>query len=298
MPLEKCIPNSAPNTQSANHAWTGIGFKQQYLSDLVQSEQPLGWLEIHAENYMLDGGPRMAVLDQIAEKYPISCHGVGLSIGGEDPLDKTHLQRLKLLQDRLEPFLFSEHLAWSSHGGAYYNDLLPLPYTDQTLTRVVDHIDQLQQVLGREILLENPSSYLCFEESVYSEPEFLRAVSQRSGCGLLMDINNVYVSAVNLGFTAQAYLDAFPLHAVGEIHLAGHRVDSDENGDRLLIDSHNAAVVDDVWALYGSVLECLGKIPTLIEWDNDLPPWHTLRNEVDKATHILSQIGAVDDTKP
>lgn len=271
-------------TSTHQNHWLGVGFKGDYLRPLMADIAPLGWLEIHAENYMLSGGPQMAMLDEIAARYPISCHGVGLSIGGEDNLDKANLQRLKTLQDRLNPSLFSEHLAWSSHGGAFFNDLLPLPYTQDTLDRVVRHVDQLQQVLGRQILLENPSSYLCFESSTFSETEFLAEVSHRTGCGLLLDLNNVYISATNIGFSAEQYLADFPLQQVGEIHLAGHRRDTDENGELLLIDSHNQPVVDDVWELYAKIIGQLGPLPTLIEWDNDLPEWKVLYQDVLQAS--------------
>lgn len=281
------IPASALSDQVRENQWLGIGFKADYLQPLMGSTTPLGWLEIHAENYMMAGGPQMAMLDEIASKYPISCHGVGLSIGGESPLDKAHLQRLKALQDRLQPALFSEHLAWSTHGGHFFNDLLPLPYTQATLQRVVDHVDQMQQAIGRQILLENPSSYLCFDESTLAETEFLAAVSERTGCGLLLDLNNVFISANNIGFSAQKYLSQFPMEKVGEIHLAGHRRDTDENGELLLIDSHNSPVVEDVWQLYADVMQQLGPLPTLIEWDNDLPEWEVLFSEVKLATATL-----------
>ena len=284
------IPASTLSEQIRENQWLGIGFKADYFEPLMGSATPLGWLEIHAENYMMAGGPQMAMLDDIASKYPISCHGVGLSIGGESALDTAHLQRLKSLQDRLQPALFSEHLAWSTHGGHFFNDLLPLPYTEPTLQRVVEHVDQMQQAIGRQILLENPSSYLCFEESTLSETEFLASVSERTGCGLLLDLNNVFISATNIGFSAQRYLSDFPLDKVGEIHLAGHRRDTDEQGNLLLIDSHNSPVVDDVWQLYAEVLERLGSLPTLIEWDNDLPPWDVLFSEVTLATATLESV--------
>ncbi|MGB0865180.1 MAG: DUF692 domain-containing protein [Granulosicoccaceae bacterium] len=285
----KSLLASQISDQTRQNQWLGIGFKADYIEPLLSAAAPLGWLEIHAENYMLDGGPQMAILDEIAAKYPISCHGVGLSIGGESALDKAHLARLRALQDRLNPALFSEHLAWSSHGGHYFNDLLPLPYTQQTLQRVIEHVDQMQQALGRQILLENPSSYLCFEESTLSETDFLAAVSEASGCGLLLDVNNVFVSATNIGFSAQRYLADFPLSKVGEIHLAGHRQDTDENGELLLIDSHNAPVVDEVWQLYAEVIERLGPLPTLIEWDNDLPKWDVIYAEVRSASGVIER---------
>ncbi len=286
----KSIPAVSSGNNITENQWLGIGFKADYLAPLMNEEKlPLGWLEIHAENYMLDGGPQMAMLDDIASRYPISCHGVGLSIGGEGGLDKAHLQRLKSLQDRLQPALFSEHLAWSSHGGEWFNDLLPLPYNQQTLDRVVTHVAQMQDTLGRMILLENPSSYLCFDNSTMGETEFLAAVSERTGCGLLLDLNNVFISATNIHFSAEEYLADFPLDRVGEIHLAGHRRDIDENGELLLIDSHSHPVVEDVWQLYASMIEKLGPLPTLIEWDNDLPAWDVLYSEVILASAQLER---------
>ena len=200
----------------------GVGYKPQHFQDILDAPGAVAWLEIHAENYMGAGGRPLAQLRHLAELFPISVHGVGLSIGGEGRLDPDHLARLRRLCDWLAPASFSEHLAWSTHESAFLNDLLPLPYTDATLTRVADHIDEVQEALARPMLLENPSSYLAFSESTWSEPDFLREIARRTGCGLLLDVNNVFVSATNLGFSPQGYIDAFPLHLVGEIHLAGH----------------------------------------------------------------------------
>lgn len=280
---------SQTKAQPADHPCLGVGFKADYREALLSGAKPLGWLEIHAENYMLDGGPKMALLDELAALYPISCHGVGLSIGGEASLDKAHLARLRTLQDRIKPFLFSEHLAWSTHNGVFFNDLLPLPYTPQTRQRVIDHVDQMQQALGRQILLENPSSYLRFDDSTLCETDFLGEVSHASGCGLLLDVNNVFVSATNLGFSASDYLRDFPLEKVAEIHLAGHRRDSDEQGQPLLIDSHNAPVDDAVWRLFAAVIGQTGAVPTLIEWDSDLPPWDVLFADVQRASTVIEQ---------
>ncbi len=216
----------------------GVGYKAQHYSDLIADPGPVGWLEIHAENYMGDGGRPIAQLRALSERFPISVHGVGLSIGGEGRLDPDHLARLRHLMDWLRPASFSEHLAWSTHEGAFLNDLLPLPYTSETLVRVADHVDEVQDTLGRRMLLENPSSYLAFAESTMSETDFLRELVLRTGCGLLLDVNNVFVSAVNLNDEPHAYVDAFPLEAVGEIHLGGHDQDADEHGRPLLIDSH------------------------------------------------------------
>jgi uncharacterized protein (UPF0276 family) len=233
------------------------------------------------------GGRPLAQLRHLAERLPISVHGVGLSIGGEGRLDRDHLTRLKQLCDWLNPASFSEHLAWSTHDGAYLNDLLPLPYTPATLSRVADHIDEVQATLGRRMLLENPSTYVAFAETAMGEVEFLAELGRRTGCGLLLDVNNVYVSGTNQNYDPQAYLDAFPLHLVGEIHLGGHDEDRDDHGQRLLIDSHGAEVVDPVWALYRAVIARGGARPTLIEWDNDVPEWPVLAAEAGRAAHVL-----------
>ena len=277
----KTLPNGA-----------GVGYKPQHFSDLLNSPGAVKWLEIHAENYMGDGGRPLAQLRHLAERFPVSVHGVGLSIGGEGALDPDHLARLKHLVDWLNPAVFSEHLAWSTHEGAFLNDLLPLPYTDATLSRVADHIDQLQQALGRQMLLENPSSYLGFEESTFEEPDFLREVARRTGCGLLLDVNNVFVSATNLGYDPRAYIDAYPLEKVQEIHLGGHDEDEDDHGRPLLIDSHGREVVDPVWALYDYTIAAAGPRPTLIEWDTDVPDFPTLEAEAARAAAHLAKVPA------
>ena len=268
----------------------GVGYKPQHYSDIMADAGPLGWLEIHAENYMGDGGRPIAQLRHLAERFPISVHGVGLSIGGESDLDADHLARLKHLITWLNPASFSEHLAWSTHDNHFFNDLLALPYTPQALTRVATHIDQVQDTVGRRMLLENPSSYLAFAESTMSETDFLRELSQRTGCGLLLDVNNVFVSATNLKTSPQAYIDGFPLDAVGEIHLGGHDEDEDETGAPLLIDSHGRAVVDPVWALLDYTLAKSGPKPVLVEWDTDVPEWPTLAAEVVRADTALALI--------
>ena len=265
----------------------GVGYKPQHFASIMTGSGPVQWLEIHAENFMGDGGRPLAQLRHLAERFPISVHGVGLSIGGEAALDADHLGRLKSLCNWLNPASFSEHLAWSSHDGAYFNDLLPLPYTAATVARVADHVAQVQDVLGRRMLLENPSSYLAFTETEMSEVDFLTEVARRTGCGLLLDVNNVFVSATNLGFAPMAFIEAFPLHLVGEIHLGGHDVDYDEAGAVLLIDSHAHAVTDPVWALYQAVIAKAGPKPTLIEWDNDVPEWPVLAKEAARAAAIL-----------
>jgi uncharacterized protein (UPF0276 family) len=266
----------------------GVGYKPQHYSDIMADPGPVSWLEIHAENYMGDGGRPIAQLRHLAERFAISVHGVGLSIGGEGNLDPDHLARLKHLISWLNPASFSEHLAWSTHDSHFYNDLLPLPYTPATLARVTSHINQVQDTLGRQMLLENPSSYLAFAESTMSEPDFLRELALRTGCGLLLDVNNVFVSATNLKTSPQAYIDAFPLEAVGEIHLGGHDEDEDETGAPLLIDSHGKPVVDPVWALLDDTLAKSGPKPVLIEWDNDVPDWPVLAAEAARADAALA----------
>ncbi|MBT9382727.1 DUF692 domain-containing protein [Pseudooceanicola sp. CBS1P-1] len=277
-------------TAPALPARPGVGFKPQHYEALMADPGPVAWLEVHAENYMGAGGRPLAQLQALAARFPVSVHGVGLSIGGEGPLEHAHLDRLRGLVDHLPAARFSEHLAWSSHGGAFLNDLLPLPYTARTLARVCAHVDQVQQALGRQMLLENPSSYLAFTESEMPETAFLGEVVQRTGCGLLLDVNNVFVSAVNLGFEPRAYIDALPLGAVGELHLGGHDSDSDDQGRPLLIDSHGAPVADPVWALLDHVLSLTGPKPLLIEWDTDVPDWPELRAEAARAALALEAV--------
>jgi hypothetical protein len=268
----------------------GVGYKAQHFKDILDDSGPVAWLEIHAENYMGDGGRPLAQLRHLAERFAFSVHGVGLSIGGEGPLDRGHLARLKHLCDWLNPASFSEHLAWSSHDESFLNDLLPLPYTAATVARVSDHIDHVQEVLGRRMLLENPSSYLAFQGAEMGEVDFLREVARRTGCGLLLDVNNVFVSATNLGFDASGYLADFPVELVGEVHLGGHFADVDDHGAPLLIDSHSAEVVDPVWQLYAGLIARAGPLPTLIEWDNDVPDWPVLAAEAARAARILEPV--------
>lgn len=268
----------------------GVGYKAQHYTQIMESTGPLGWLEIHAENYMGEGGRPIAQLRHLSQRFPISVHGVGLSIGGTNDLDKDHLARLKHLISWLNPASFSEHLAWSTHDSHFFNDLLPLPYTQKTLARVAAHINQVQETVGRQMLLENPSSYLSFAESTMSETTFLRELVAKTGCGLLLDVNNVFVSATNLKTSPQAYIDDFPLHAVGEIHLGGHDEDEDETGAPLLIDSHGKAVVDPVWALLDYTLAKSGPKPLLIEWDNDVPEWPALAAEIARADQALGLV--------
>jgi len=268
----------------------GVGYKPQHFAQITEAPGPVDWLEIHAENYMGDGGRPLAQLRALSQRFAISVHGVGLSIGGDAALDTDHLARLKHLVDWLNPASFSEHLAWSTHDGAFLNDLLPLPYTDATLTRVADHIDQVQTKLGRRMLLENPSSYLAFEDSTWSETDFLAELARRTGCGLLLDVNNVFVSAINLGTSPQAYIDAYPLDQVGEIHVGGHDEDADDLGAPLLIDSHGHPVADPVWSLLDYTLARSGPKPVLVEWDNDVPDWPVLRGQAARITTALDSV--------
>lgn len=273
----------------------GAGLKPEHINDILAGRPEMGFFEVHAENYMGAGGPPHAQLKAIVEIYPLSLHGVGLSIGAARPLDKEHLARLKALNERYRPASFSEHLAWSSHEEVFLNDLLPVPYTQETLSRVCDHIDEVQEVMNRPMLLENPSTYLLFEESTIEETDFLRAIAARTGCGLLLDVNNVFVSSTNHDTSPEAYLDRFPLELVAEIHLAGHAETVDDAGAPLLIDAHDRPVADPVWALYERVIRKAGRLPTLIEWDNDVPEWPVLAREavlaeaaMDRATRKLA----------
>lgn len=278
------------STRSELPAKVGVGYKPQHFADIMRDASPVGWLEIHAENYMGQGGRPLAQLRHLVERFPISVHGVGLSIGGDGRLDQDHLARLRTLCDWLNPASFSEHLAWSTHEGAFFNDLLPLPYTRKTLGRVVDHIDEVQGLLGRRMLLENPSTYLAFAESEFEEIEFLTEVARRSGCGLLLDVNNVHVTCTNQDRDAAEYIARFPHELVGEIHLGGHDEDVGDYGMPLLIDSHGKEVADPVWHLYENTVQVGGPKPTLIEWDNDVPDWATLAAEARLANDILELV--------
>ncbi|RFU49725.1 DUF692 domain-containing protein [Paraburkholderia sp. DHOC27] len=274
------------HAQHRSPARAGVGLKAEHYRAILEARPEVGFFEVHAENYMGAGGPPHRYLSAIRASYPLTIHGVGLSIGADRPLDQDHLHRLRELLARYEPLLFSEHLAWSSHDCGFLNDLLPLPYTAQSLTRVVDHIDQVQEALGRPMLLENPSTYLAFENSTYAEPDFIAAVAQRTGCGLLLDINNVYVASINQQWDPFAYIDAFPLAAVQQIHLAGHAQEADEAGRPLLIDTHDRPVAEIVWDLFARTIDRTGPVPTLIEWDAHLPDWETLDAQAKRADAI------------
>lgn len=270
-------------------AAAGVGLKHEHARDILEGPRRVDFFEIHAENHMGAGGPPHQLLRRIRQDHPLSIHGVGASIGGGARLDREHLRRLKRLVDVYQPALFSEHLAWSSHDGVFLNDLLPLPYTEQTLAYVCDHIDELQNAIGMRMLLENPSAYVAFGADTMSETDFLRAVSRRTGCGLLLDVNNVHISSVNRGFDAAAYIASFPAEFVGEIHLAGFAEDRDGTGARLLIDNHGNPVDAVVWQLYRHTLSHTGPLPTLIEWDNDVPSFAELAAEAARARSVLTE---------
>ena len=268
----------------------GLGLKTEHFTEVLETRPDIGFFEVHAENYMVAGGPFHHYLGLIRAQYPLSLHGVGLSIGGEGPLDREHLARLAALIERYQPQSFSEHLAWSSHGPVFLNDLLPLAYDASTLNRVCEHVDQVQSRLKRPMLLENPSTYLQFQRSTLDETDFISEIVRRTGCGLLLDVNNVYVSCINHQRDPLAYIDALPLHAVGEIHLAGFAEDTDSLGDRLLIDDHGAPIDNAVWQLYAQVLARTGAVATLIERDNQVPAFSVLQAEARQAEWYLSQV--------
>lgn len=270
----------------------GASFKHEHL-DAILADDDLagGFFEVHAENYMGAGGPPHRMLTAVRERYPVSLHGVGMSIGGADGLDERHLERFRDLVLRYQPALVSEHLAWSSHAGTFFNDLLPLSYNKATLDQVCAHIEQVQEAIRRPLLIENPATYLAFATSSMSEVDFIGSMAQRTGCGLLLDINNVVVSAANHGACATTYLAQFPLAHVAEIHLAGHSEQLDDEGARLLIDSHDCAVDETVWNLYRAVVARLGTTPTLIEWDSKVPAWELLRGHVLTASRIMAGHG-------
>ena len=271
-------------------ARAGIGLRTPHYRELLDTLPPIGWFEVHSENYFGDGGQPLNFLERFRSHYPMSLHGVGLSLGSTDPLNSTHLRKLKSLVDRFEPGLVSDHLCWSSVGEQFLNDLLPLPYTEEALSHVVTRIGEAQDYLRRQILVENVSSYLQYKHSTIPEWEFLSEVSRRAGCGILLDVNNIYVSAENHHFDPHTYLDAIPADAVQEIHLAGF----DSNGD-CLIDTHGKPVSDAVWPLYAHSIECLGPKPTLIEWDTDIPSLDVLLAEAWKARDILERHDATSD---
>ncbi|CAN2535109.1 hypothetical+protein [Methylocapsa aurea] len=268
-------------------AGAGVGFKPAHFEAILASAPRVAFFEVHAENYMGDGGPPHRQLTRLRQDYPLSVHGVGLSIGSAEPIDGRHLERLRILCDRYQPQSVSEHLAWSTYRGVFFNDLLPLPYDRETLARVIEKIDEVQSALGRQILLENPATYLSVAQSEISEPEFLAEIAQRSGCGLLLDVENIFVTATNKAFDACGYLSQFAFEHVREIHLAGHLEARDARGDPFLLDAHRAPVAEAVWALFGQTIARTGPIATLVEWDNDVPDWSELAHEARKAQVAL-----------
>jgi uncharacterized protein len=263
-------------------ARAGVGLRTPHYREVLDTHPDIPWFEVHSENFFADGGPAHAMLTAVRRDYPLSLHGVGLSLGSTDPLNRWHLDKVKALIERYQPGLVSEHLSWSSVGGRYLNDLLPLPYTEEALHHISARIQQAQDYLGRQILIENLSSYLQFSTSTIPEWEFITAVAQHSGCGVLLDVNNVYVNARNHGFDAADYLQAIPVAAVGEMHLAGHT----DEGD-CLIDTHSRPVAPAVWSLYEQAVRRFGRVPTLIEWDADIPPLTVLMSEAAQADRIL-----------
>ncbi len=273
-------------------ARAGIGLKLAHARVLLADRPDVGFLEVHAENLMGAGGPPHAWMRALRERLPLSLHGVALSLGADAPLDRDHLARLRSLCLRYEPAAFSEHLAWSSHGPVYLNDLLPVAYDEPTLGLVADHVDQVQATLGRRLLLENPSTYLRFQGSSLDETEFLDELARRTGCGLLLDLTNVWVSATNHRFDPLAYLARFPLERVAEIHLAGAAPDRDQDGSALLIDAHDRPVADPVWDLYARVIARTGPLPTLIEWDDDVPDPARLVAEAHRAEAVARAVPA------
>lgn len=272
-------------------AKAGIGLRFQHHETIAEARPDIAWLEVHSENYM-GGGTPLRYLNAIRQHYPISLHGVGLSLGSAEGLDTDHLKRLRALIDRVEPSLVSEHLSWSVVHGHYLADLLPLPMTEEALEVACRHVNQAQTALRRRLLVENPSSYLQYRHSTIPEWEFLATIARRTGCGILCDVNNIYVSACNHGWNASAYLAALPSAAIGEIHLAGHSIRQLENGVTLRIDDHASRVPPEVWLLYQEALAVFGPIPTLIEWDNNVPALETLLDEADRAAALLDTIKA------
>ncbi|MFZ5617945.1 MAG: DUF692 domain-containing protein [Pseudomonadota bacterium] len=267
----------------------GVGLKAPHYREALAGEHWLDFFEVHAENFMGAGGPPHRWLSAFAEQFPLSIHGVCLSIGGRDPLDREHLDRLTRLADRYSPALVSEHLAWSGDGGVFLNDLLPPPMTVDTLNRVCSHVDEVQSRLNRRILIENPSRYLNWACNDLPEPEFLNELTRRTGCALLLDINNIFVSASNGGFNAEAYIDAIDASAVGQIHLAGHAIDHFDN-IVLRIDNHGARVCDEVTGLYERFIRRAGPRPTLIEWDASVPSFETLNAEARRAKAMMERL--------
>jgi len=272
----------------------GVGLKSEHMLEIIESQPELAFFEVHAENFMTAGGNHMRFLDAIAEIYPLSVHGVGMSLGSAGGIDQDHLNKFKKVVERYQPWLVSEHLAWSVHDGHYMNDLLPLPLNSTTLEIVANNVSQMQDVIGRQILVENPSTYVSFQATDIPEPDYLAKLAEKTGCGILLDVNNVYVSARNNDFDARGYLASIPADLVGEIHLAGHLV-KDIDGAAIRIDDHGREVATDVWSLYSETIARIGPRPTLVEWDSNLPEFPVLMNEAHKARDIM--IAALNETE-
>jgi uncharacterized protein (UPF0276 family) len=267
-------------------AKAGIGLRFQHHQAVLDTRPDVAWMEVHTENYM-GGGTPLRYLDAIRRDTPISLHGVGLSLGSAEGIDPAHLERIRRVAERVEPGLMSEHIAWNVVGGTYLADLLPLPMTEEALDVVCRHVDQTQSHLKRRILVENPSSYIAFGNSIIPEWEFMTAVAKRTGCGILCDVNNICVSAHNHGWDPSAYIAALPPEAIGEIHLAGHSVKTLADGSTLRVDDHGSRVSDEVWGLYRQAIARFGAVPTLIEWDNDVPPLEVLLDEAFHAERLI-----------
>ena len=267
----------------------GLCLKPQHYDVILREQPSVGWFEVHAENYLGAGGAPLHYLEKIRQNYPLSIHGVGLSIGSESGLDADHLDRVAHLVNRFQPESFSEHLAWSTHDNQFLSDLLPVPYNRKTEDIVCNHIDQVQARIGRRMLLENPSNYLSLADSDLPESEFINNVIKRTGCGLLLDVNNVYVSAHNCDYSAAQYIEKLPLQSVGEIHLAGHSIDTTVEAEPLLIDAHDREVCDAVWKLFAHTVSLTGAVPSLIEWDTEVPEWDVFVSELNCADNILQE---------
>lgn len=282
------MPAVAAGARTGLPAAAGIGLRFAHRDDFLWGRPRAAWLEVHSENFFAAGGPAPALLEHLRASYALSLHGVGMGLGSADPLDAVHLSKLRRLVERFDPAAVSEHLCWGAIGGTHLNDLLPMPYTDEALTLLVDRIDAVQIALRRPILIENVSSYLQFTMSHMPEWEFLTAVARRSGCGILLDVNNVFVSACNHHFDAAQYLNAIPAELIGEIHLAGHRVNRYEDRD-IRVDTHDTLVCAEVWALFAATIARVGVVPTLIEWDRDVPALDVLLAEAARAQGILER---------
>jgi uncharacterized protein (UPF0276 family) len=283
------IDSASDQARAALPVRAGIGLRAPHYRELLRDRPPVGWVEVHSENFFSRGGQALHFLEQVRAHYPLSLHGVGLSLGSADGIARDHLQRLKQLVDRFAPALVSDHVCWGMIAGRHLNDLLPLPYTEEALSVMCAHVAQAQELLGRQILVENVSSYLELSGSTIPEWEFLAAIARHTGCGILLDVNNIYVSSVNHGFDPLRYLDAIPAGSVHEIHLAGYDSVRLDTGGEVLIDTHGRRVAGAVWNLYGEALRRLGPVPTLIEWDTDVPALAVLLEEAGKAQAVLDE---------